>query len=311
MTVEKEKQKIQFESRSIGNPENPTIIIIIGTGASLNWGLIDRDLEKRGFHVITYNARDSFGNDLVKNWDLEGIDWSEELKKAMAGQPFKAPYDWNDQADDAITVLNSYNIEKANIIGASTGGTIAQIILTRHANRFNSATFIASGYTFDIQDGYDSPERREYMQAVANLPPMTSESPVETYIERQKVAMGMLMECTDNDPRFENLKIAAEDDFKKGWIDFTGMGDPRSYLACFKWLPNIERHHEALKNNEVPSLVIHGEKDPMVPFEQGKMLAANLKNTTFKPHKFGHILGPLNEQNKMLDMISDFINKNN
>jgi pimeloyl-ACP methyl ester carboxylesterase len=299
-----ENLEVEFESRAQGDPKNQTIIILVGTGVSLNWGLIDKDLVKLGFYVITFNARDVIGGELEKVWDQDGIDWNQELNKAMSGQPFIAPYDWNDQADDVITVLDSYNIKKAHILGFSTGGTLAEVVMTRHPNRIQTAILGSSSYDFNHQPD------PEYVEIMANLPAITPESKVDVYIERMQATIGRLLECSDNDIRRKIIEESARDDFNHGWLDVTGAGNARSALAFYKWMTdNLTEHYEALKKNEVPCLVIHGMNDPMVPFNQGELLASNTGNSTFLPHEYGHILGPLESQKKLLEEIKEFIYK--
>eukprot|EP00812_Abedinium_dasypus_P003540 NODE_1436_length_1141_cov_369.690608.p1 GENE.NODE_1436_length_1141_cov_369.690608~~NODE_1436_length_1141_cov_369.690608.p1 ORF type:complete len:318 (-),score=76.95 NODE_1436_length_1141_cov_369.690608:99-1052(-) len=303
---------IPFETRTFGDPKNPAMVIVVGTGASMNNGLIEKQLEERGFFVITYNQRDVIGGAMEKLWDGDKTedDWNAEMGKAFdpAKPGFEAAYDWNDQADDFGRVLDQYGIEKAHVIGFSTGGTIAQIIMTRLPQRVLTAILGSSGFRMDGAP-FESPEAAEFLKVMGEAPALSAEMTREDFVKRQVMILGHMMEFKgEADPRCEYLKTMAGEDFDKGWFDKAGVGNPRSALAYAKWLANggEEARNAALEVNTVPSLILHGRNDPIVPFVNSEELHRHTKSSTFYPHEYGHILGPAPTQEVLLNVIEDF-----
>ena len=61
-------------------------------------------------------------------------------------------------AEDAVSVLDSLDVEKAHILGISMGGMIAQIIASNHPNRLKTFTLIAS--TASTPSPFNGPTRK-------------------------------------------------------------------------------------------------------------------------------------------------------
>lgn len=276
--------------------------------------MIDRGLVQRGMYVVLMNGRDTAGGALeeVCDGDLpEGTDLMEEMTKAKAGENFVAPYDWCDMADDVVNVLDQYEITKAHVIGFSTAGTLAQVVMTRHPERVRSCVMCASAYDFDFAPftGEGADELVRVMQSAKPL--AQGETTQQEWVQRQIDFFGLMRELDDqDDPRRAEMEECAADDFQNGWIDWTGKANARSALAFFKWRKEHEwAHKEALRNNEVPALVVHGEKDPVVTFKNAELLAENTASASLKTHPYGHVLGPARSENELLDFIVDFMKR--
>lgn len=86
----------------------------MGAMASMLWWpeAFCRELADAGLYVIRYDNRDT--------------------GRSTKYPPGKAPYTFDDMADDAIGVLDSHGIDKAHVAGMSMGGMIAQIAALRH-----------------------------------------------------------------------------------------------------------------------------------------------------------------------------------
>jgi len=305
---------LNYETRALGNPSDPAVIVIVSTGISgLNNAMIDRGLAQRGMYVILMNGRDTAGGTLEKAFDgdlPEGTDLMLEMNKAMAGEPFIAPYDWHDMADDVVNVLDQYEIAKAHVIGFSTAGTLAQVVMTRHPKRVRSCVMCCSAYDFDFEPftGEGADELVRVMQSAQPLE--QGKTTRQEWVQRQIDFFGLMRELDDDDddPRRAEMEQCAADDYENGWIDWTGMANARSALAFFKWRKEHERaHKEALHNNNVPALVVHGEKDPVVAFKNAELLAENTASASLKTHSYGHVLGPAHSENELLNFIVDFM----
>jgi pimeloyl-ACP methyl ester carboxylesterase len=101
--------------------------MIMGAAASMVWwpdGLCER-LAAGGRYVIRYDNRDT--------------------SRSISYDPGKPGYSLDDLADDAVSVLSAYGIQRAHVAGMSLGGMIGQIAALKHPARVASLTLIASG----------------------------------------------------------------------------------------------------------------------------------------------------------------------
>lgn len=104
-------------TESFGNPQDPAIVLIMGSGSSLLWWDIQwcQLLVQQGYFVIRYDLRDT--------------------GKSTTYPHFKPGYDLNDLADDVITIMDEYQLDQTILIGMSLGGLIAQTVACRYPNR--------------------------------------------------------------------------------------------------------------------------------------------------------------------------------
>ena len=125
--------RIAFED--LGGTGGDPLLLIMGLGTSRFWwpdGLVN-ELVSRGFHVVVYDQRDA--------------GQSTRLPDERVGSPFKAlfrrtapVYSAEDLTDDAIAVLDALGWERAHVFGHSMGGLVAQRTAIRHPKRVLSVT---------------------------------------------------------------------------------------------------------------------------------------------------------------------------
>ncbi len=98
--------------RTFGNPSAPPILLIMGLGLSAEaWLTLPERLSTNRF-VITFDNRGCGESDVPR-----------------------APYTMAALADDALAVLDAAGIVKADVLGVSMGGMIAQHLALRHPER--------------------------------------------------------------------------------------------------------------------------------------------------------------------------------
>ena len=242
-----------------GDPRDPTILLVMGLGAQLTlWpDAFIAALAANGLHVVRYDNRDV---GLSSDFDSAGaVDMSEVMMKALAGKPLSPPYTIADMAADGIGLLDALGIGSAHVVGLSMGGMIVPHMAVTHAERVRSMTVVMS-----------SSGRR-------GLPPGKPE------------AVKMLMTRPMSDDRAEILRhgmalrraIAGpaypqEDDALRATVErqvdrrYYPQGVSRQYYAV---LADGDRT-QMLKSVKVPTLVIHGSDDPLLPVECGRDVAA-------------------------------------
>ncbi len=208
-------------------------------------------LADRGFWVIRFDNRDSG----LSTWmDDAGL---PDIAAALSGNPQPA-YQLEDLAADAVGLLDALGIRKAHVVGASMGGFIAQLVAINHPDRLLSLTSIMSG-----PGGADGVAPKPEGSAVLVLmPPPTREERIEQAMSIRRVLTGSA------DP-FEE---ASERERATRAVDraYNPFGTGRQLVAILAASGRVER----LKKVGVPTLVIHGGDDVLVPVENGRTVAA-------------------------------------
>ena len=279
---------VTLEYETYGNPAHPPLLLIMGLGAQLTlWPieLVDA-LVARGYRVIRYDNRDI---GLSTKFTAAGVpDLPAVMMAMMSGKPPALPYTLTDMADDAAALLTALGIVRAHIVGASMGGMIAQLVAINHADRVASLTSIMS----TTGNPTLPPAKPEAMAALMERPTTAELTDV--------LALGLRISRAIGSPGYpapeDRLRTRIERDFRRSFHP-TGAGRQMAAIMA-----DGDRR-ERLKAVTAPTLVIHGEVDPLVPVEGGKDTAAAIPGATLLTIPgMGHDL-PL----ELVDRIADAI----
>jgi pimeloyl-ACP methyl ester carboxylesterase len=244
---------IEIEYETFGDPEAAPLLLVMGLGAQmLSW---DEDfcarLGARGFYVIRYDNRDS---GLSTKMESAG---EADILGAFGGNPNPA-YSLDDLADDAVGLLDGLGIRTAHIVGASMGGFIAQLVAINHPDRVLSLTSIMSG-----PGGRDAvPPEPEGAVILVKVPPPTREEQIEHGLWIRKVLHGP---GDTFDEAAETRRVERAHD-----RSYYPAGTGRQLVAILASYSRVEK----LGHVKVPTLVIHGTGDVLVPVENGRRVAA-------------------------------------
>jgi pimeloyl-ACP methyl ester carboxylesterase len=266
---------ILIEYDTFGNPSSPSILLIIGLGGQLiYWDeTFCRRLTEAGLHVIRFDNRDA---GLSTKFDTAGVlDIMDVIGKVMSGQKVTPPYTIEDMAADAVGLLDALKIEKAHICGMSMGGMIAQALAIRYPQRTLSLTSI---YSTTGNPRLPQP-KPEVMRLLLTPPPQEREPFIQFNLTLFRALTG---------PRFG---------MDEEWVrNIMGRAYDRSFYpqGTIRQLASIltqANRQAALKGLRIPTLVIHGDADPLVPVEAGKETAAAVPEAELKLMKgMGHDL---------------------
>lgn len=251
--------KVTFEDK--GLKDAPAILLVMGLGGQLTlWPdeFVDA-LVAHGFRTIRYDNRDVGLSTRFESAGVPNLKWM--FVKAALRLPVRPAYTLADMAADGIGLLDHLGIAQAHIVGASMGGMISQHIAARYPERVLSLTSIMS------TTGNPRLPRanKEAMAVLANRPMSGDPEAMIAYSVRAARVIGS--------PAYpaaeERLQRRVRHDFERGWYPqgvarqmaaIVADGDRRAMLATIK----------------APTLVIHGEADPLVPLAGGKDTAANI-----------------------------------
>ena len=257
--------EIHYEEQ--GDPAAPAMLLIMGFGAQLTlWPdeLVEA-LAAQGFRVIRYDNRDVGLSQKFDGVKAPGLVKMTLLSKI--GFTPKVPYTLADMADDGVGLLDALGIERAHIVGASMGGMIAQHVAARHPDRCLSLTTVFS----TTGNPKLPPARPEAMKALITRPDSTEEGVL--------VEHGMMLARTIGSPGYP----APEDRLRERTLasvrrSFYPEGPTRHLSAI---VADGDRR-AMLRDIAVPTFVLHGEDDPLVPCEGGRDTAASIPGAKLK-----------------------------
>ena len=238
---------------SFGDANAPPLLLIMGLAAQMiAW---DDDfcarLAERGYRVIRFDNRDI---GLSTRFTDAGVpDVKAAFMQALQGKPVTAPYTLRDMAADAIGLLDTLGIDRAHVVGASMGGAIGQTMAIHHPERLRSlvsimATTGAPGLP---------PPTQEALAVLFKPPPLEQAAYFESYAHTWKVL------------RAGSFPLDEARDLERAAQNWTrGLNPPGVARQLMAILASGSRK-EALRSVRVPTLVIHGDADPLVPLACG------------------------------------------
>jgi pimeloyl-ACP methyl ester carboxylesterase len=178
--------------------------------------------------------------------------------------PGEPNYTISDLRDDLIGVLDAFAIERAHLVGLSMGGGLAQLAALEHPGRVASLTLIATSPAGPSGAG-DLPSMSEEVQAefgALTEPDWSDHAAVIEWLATQEQL------CAARSVPFDlaGMRATMARVLDRA-IDIRSMANHFSILggdAPRNWLAEIG----------APTLVLHGDEDPLFPPAHGAALAA-------------------------------------
>jgi pimeloyl-ACP methyl ester carboxylesterase len=249
---------IELEYDTFGARSARPLVLIMGLGAQMI--LWDEDfcgaLAARDFFVVRFDNRDV---GLSTKLDDAGVpNVFHAVQKAATNQPVDAPYTLSDMADDTVYLMEELGLERAHVVGASMGGMIAQTLAIRHPSRLLTLTSIMST-TGNPEVPAATPDALRVL-----MTPVPAER--EAYVERSLRNWRVI-----GSPGFpfdeQRFRARAARSFDRA---FHPAGVARQLVAIIA----SGNRKEALRAVTTPTLVIHGDADPLAHIEGGRDTAA-------------------------------------
>ena len=258
--------------------ERPAVVLIMGLAMQLvAWPApFVQALVDSGYRVIRFDNRDI---GLSRHFDGLGtanLLWAG-LKMRM-GLAVKSGYSLSDMALDTLGVLDALNVKKAHIVGVSMGGMIAQRVALAAPARVLSLTSIMS-----TSGARGLPQAKaEVMRALLKRPSSTSEQDIgDFYVKLIKVIGSPAFPVPEAEVR------------SRAYLSFKRNYHPQGINRQMMAIVADTTRADALKNITVPTLVIHGKADALVPFAHGQDTAQRIPKAQFVPiDGMGHDLPP-------------------
>ena len=234
---------VELYYETFGDPSDPALLLVNGLGSQCVNFRVEwcGQFAAEGFHVIRFDNRD-----VGLSTKLTGL------------------YSLDDMAADAVAVLDAVGVDRAHVMGVSMGGMIVQALAIQHPTRVLSMTSVMSN-TGEPGFGHGSPEARASLGAP---PPRDRAENIEYFLARQRVIGSP--DCFDED----RLRAIAGELYDRC---FYPEGVARQMMA----VSTSPSRDDALRTIAAPTLVMHGDKDPLVDISGGRHTADVIPGATF------------------------------
>lgn len=282
---------INIAYESFGRPDGQPIILIQGAGEQLtSWPtVLCRLLADENYHVIRFDNRDS---GLSTHLDSLGApDWAKLTPFVNTCDPAPLPYTLSDMASDVVGLMDGLKLDQAHLVGISTGGSIAQLVTIDYPARVLTLTTISAS-----SGDPDLPEPTPFVRQTMTLPPpaTTQTDSLVRFLSNMYRALGSI----DDDG---TLRQRALTNINRAW-------DPQAterQNAAALIADNCDRRKD-LEKIQVPTIVIHGDVDPLVSPEAANQIAGAVKGSgLFIINGMGHDLSA-----RFINPVADLILRN-
>jgi pimeloyl-ACP methyl ester carboxylesterase len=231
---------VRIAASTFGSPDDPAVLLIAGGASSMDWwepefcAALARS--SGGRYVIRYDHRDT--------------------GESVSYPPGRPGYASDDLTTDGLGVLDALGVERANVVGISMGGSIAQLLAIGSPSRVRTLTLISTS-------GSDDPDLPAGHVGPVAEPDWTDRAAVVEYLVEYQRVLASPKRPFDEAAVRAVARVAVE-----------RTASPES----------AERNHYSAEGGEeswgaklasltMPTLVLHGADDPMFPLPHGEALA--------------------------------------
>ena len=255
---------IEIEYDCFGKDDAEAILLISGLGTQMiRWSeTFCQMLAEQGYRVIRFDNRDT---GLSTHFDTAPMpDFTAIANAVSHGEMPKVPYTLFDMANDAVGLLDKLKINRAHVVGRSMGGMIAQLLACDHSERVLSLVSIMSS-TGNPNLPQASPEVMEALTSPAPHPLQDEQGYLAHCVALSQAIAGRGYPFDESAQRYQAL------------VEVKRAYNPTGFLRQIAAIAAIGDLRVHLANISVPTLVLHGADDPLVPPEAGKDTAANIQ----------------------------------
>jgi pimeloyl-ACP methyl ester carboxylesterase len=257
-----------------GNPSHPTLLLIHGLSTPLTgWPkTMVAALVAAHFQVLLLDNRDVGRSEQLDHFPIPNMGWV--ITKLKLGLSIKTPYQLEDMMHDVIALLDALNLAEVHVVGASMGGMIAQLMAINHPQRVKTLTSIMSTTGYKKLPGIDKNIRETLMRKPASK---DYNDQVDYHIKKWQVIGSPDYPSSETD-----LQQYVASMLQRG---ITVKGTLRQMLSIMA----AGNREDALSKLDIPSLVIHGDRDGLVNLAGGKATADAIPRAKLKVYPgMGH-----------------------
>jgi pimeloyl-ACP methyl ester carboxylesterase len=273
-----------------GPADAPVILLVMGLGTQMiAWpDEMIQGLVAKGFRVVQYDNRDVGMSQRMEGAPIGNLMWA--FFANTVGLSVRSAYGVADMAKDGIGLLDALEIRNAHVVGASMGGMIVQHMAASHPHKVTSMTSIMST---SGKRGLPGP-RSDIRKAMMRPRPANPTREEEVAAGAEVVKAFSYPDPARAPDAYEELVGRA---FDRGYYP---VGTVRQLLAIVADGSRVDM----LKTIRVPTLVIHGGADPLVPKEGGIDTAKHIQGARLEIiDEMAHDLPP-SQIGRLVDLIA-------
>lgn len=255
-------------------PDGATPLLLIGGNGTqmIHWpDAFCAALVERGFQVVRFDNRDSGRSSNCR------------------GRP---AYTLADMGDDAVAVLDALGWPSAHVVGISLGGMIGQDLAIRRPSRVRSLTSMSAAPSWSLR--VSRPRLRTLLGAanIARTAGEGREAAGETWVRLQRLI---------GSPGYPFDEARARE---LGMRAYDIAHDPTAVRRQQAAIKAGGDRRAALRQVRIPTLVVHGEADPMQSVRAGRATADAIPGARLVTFPgVGHELAPEALWPELLDEI--------
>jgi pimeloyl-ACP methyl ester carboxylesterase len=236
---------VELWAESFGASADGAVVLISGAdspGSRWDLGLVDA-LVRAGFRVVRFDNRDCGLSTKIDADELYTID---------------------DMARDVVGLLDALAIDRAHIVGRSMGGMIGQLLALDHAERVRSLALLISspGMGDDRLPGPTEDFIEQMAERQLAPPRKTREERISYLVELFRLYAGRAFPFEET-----RLRAACAAEVDRIWYPESGHS-----FAAWSTASRVDR----LADIAVPTLIVHGTDDPVVPVAHAHYMAATI-----------------------------------
>lgn len=238
---------------TVGDSADPAVLLIMGLGSQLiDWpDEFGQALAARGYHVIRFDNR-----------DIGKSSWLDELglpdvPGLFGGDLSTVGYRLTDLAADTAGLLTALGVPRAHVVGASMGGMIAQQLCIEHPELVASLASIMST-TGNPAVGHNT------LDNPAGLMPVPGQG------REAAIAAAANVYRAISSPGFE---VSDAELTRRATASVDRAYHPAGTARQFAAIAASADRTEALHTLTLPTVVIHGEADPLINVTGGRATA--------------------------------------
>ena len=235
---------------SFGNDDAPLVLLVGGT-TMLSWpDALCIHLAAGGRRVVRYDLRDS--------------------GESTTRDPESPAYTLRDLAADAAALDDALGGRPAHLAGIGVSAMVAQVAVLDHPGTFSALTLVG---TRSVGPGPPDDDLPDHDQATMSR---LFAQPMPDWTDRDAVAefAAAGAEILGDDP------VAARAVAARIWDRTPGTAPPvhmaNQMGMVFSKLDCTPRWRERLPEIEIPTLVVHGRRDPFFPVGNGEAIACEI-----------------------------------
>jgi proline iminopeptidase len=246
--------QLRFCYESFGEETRPAILLIMGLGVQMIlWpDAFIEHLTSAGFRVIRFDNRDVGQSTHLAHLGMPNVPLA--YVRFKLGLPVRAPYTLDDMAADTAALIDALGLERVHVVGASMGGMIGQSLAAQHPRKVASLT---SWMSSTGRRSLPQPKWRT-LRALLAPPGRTTEAA----IRRMEHVFTVIGSRTHPAPAGYLREVATRHVLRSN--------DPAGGARQLMAIAAADDRSAAVARIRAPTLVIHGEEDPLILPEAGR-----------------------------------------